>query len=417
MDKSKINLMIESIMEQMKDLATEINAPDVVEESNLPAALREGGLIPLKLLGRYGNDDGFVIAKSKTTIEGQKSILVALKKSALYVLPSTNTVQLIELEGMTEWDQNVFQFGKNDDLQNTTDVEPYGITLIRCFINSYRGKHAIEINARDVTLESCTILDIYDSAGRDSQAVWIGNSSGQILIDGCTFEAASENLMVGGDTMKMVGIHPTGIVIKNSDFRKNFGWKGVVPVKNLLELKDGWGVTIQNSTFSNCWASGQAGECFMFTPKSGGQVDVTVVDCLVRNVASIVNITGKDNSTLANPTRTRVQFLGGDYRTDKTNMGGRGIFGVVTGGPEYIKIDGIYCRHTGSSFLDIDRGVIDRLDIQNSNFNYGSYGIRLAGNNNGDNIAGTVKELVIRNNSILGANEIFKKRFPENIWL
>ena len=214
-------------------------------------------------------------------------------------------------------------------------------------------------------------------------------------IERCYLEAASENILVGGDAMKIPDCRPTQITVRTCVFCKPLAWQGdaAIPVKNLLELKDGEDVLIEDCDFAQCWKSAQDGYCFMFTPSNGGSVSVVVRDCRVRDVGGIVNITGVD-TTGANQRRTRVAIDGGEYCTNKATMGGSGRFSLITGGPERVTVERAFIQHEGASFIDVgDSAPIDVLRIVGSTWNYGSYGLRIGGYNHGDNTLGQIGKL------------------------
>ena len=200
-------------------------------------------------------------------------------------------------------------------------------------------------------------------------------------------------------------------------FRKDMAWKGVYSVKNIFELKDGTDVIIQQCDLRNCWAGGQAGEAYMFTPSKGGQViNVRVINNTVENVSSICNITGLDASGI-NKTRSSVSFEGGTYKTNSAQMGGRGNFCLLDRGPEYLKVNDCDITTDGTTFIELTgTGKMDLLEVTNSRFNMGKYGIRIGGLNDGDNSKGMIGTIRIEGNTITGANSAFKNRYPNNTY-
>jgi hypothetical protein len=341
---------------------------------------------------------------------------------ALRVSVGINHIGIEALEGASNYD-SVIRVGKNDTNQTTVDQAPDDVKIEGVRVATHRGKRGIEINAANVTVKDCDIRDVYSSAKQDSQAIAILNAPGPVLISGGYFEAASENIMVGGDKMKIPNCRPTGITIEDAVFTKPIAWKGnsSIPTKNLLELKDGHNVTIRRCTLTNSWASGQDGYGFMFTPKNGGSLrNLVVENCTMSEVGAIVNITGHDFTAdnASSLPRTTAEMRGGSYRTNKTVMGGPGRFCLITEGPESVVFRGMTIEHEGSSFVDYaDKASCDILHILDCTWNYGSYGIRIGGANHGDNAAGVIKDLVITGNTIRGAHSQFKSRYPDNIYI
>ena len=99
-------------------------------------------------------------------------------------------------------------------------------------------------------------------------------------------------------------------------------------------------------------------------------------------------------------------------------MGGRGDFALIGRGPEYLDVFGCDILIDGTTLIYVgDDKVVDRIQVENCRFNTGKYGININGEMDGKNTKGIVKSLIVRNNTILGANSAFKKNFPENIYL
>lgn len=315
----------------------------------------------------------------------------------------------------------MIRLGLNTSAQNTVALAPANLVVHDFTCPTYRGKRVIEVNSRNTVLEKIDIRDVYSPVKQDSQAIAILNSPGNITVEDFHLEAASENLMVGGDTMKIPGVRPTNIIVRYGVLTKPLEWKTntAIPVKNLLELKDGNDVLIQEVEAYNCWASAQDGYCFMFTPSQGGSVrNVKVVECSVRNVSGIVNITGTDASGI-NKDRTQIVFQGGDYVTNKAAMGGRGIFALMTRGPECLEVYDANIKIDGTTFITVgDRTTVDRIIVKRCTFNTGTkYEISIGGLHNGNNSQGIVKQLIIEENVISGASKLFKANFPNNIYV
>jgi hypothetical protein len=419
---------IDALTQAIRDeLIVDPVPPEPVEEfvvtdpSDLQAALTAGGPVALAsgLTAHHGS--GYSFDTSATALRGQGDNCVGGDTNpALRVACGVQDVTIQTLAVLATAYDSVVRIGKNDSAQVTVEAAPRGVQI--CGVTSYghRGKRAFEINAADVALVDCDVRDCYAPNNQDSQAIWIGNAPGPVLVDGGWFEAASECLMVGGDAMKIPDCRPTGITIRNATFTKRLEWQAAgVPVKNLLELKDGHDVLIDNCDLSNCWKSAQDGYGFMFTPTRGGSLrNVVVRNCRVSNVGGIVNITGYDDDADTPPPRTQVAIYGGDYRTNKAAMGGSGRFMLIGRGPESVIVEAAIIRHDGNALIDVcDDKPVDLLRVVDCDWNYGDYGIRIGGSNHGDNAAGQVRELVITGNTISGAHSTFRDRYPDNTYV
>jgi len=392
----------------------------VTDAADLQVALSAGGTVLLAPELTCACPDGYHCDAPTTTLMGQSLNTVSGDTApALEVPVDVDGIEIGALAIVATAYGSALRIGRNDDKQTTVDQAPRGITLRGVSSMGHRGKRAFEINGADVTLVDCDVRDCYDPDNQDSQAIWIGNAPGPVVVEGGYFEAASECLMVGGDAMKIPGCRPTGITIRNAMFAKPMAWRTAgIPVKNLLELKDGHDVLIENCTLAQCWQSAQDGYAFMFTPTRGGSVrNVVVQNCHVQDVGGIVNITGVDADDRSLP-RTQVAIVGGEYHTNKAEFGGSGRFCLIGRGPESFIVEDALIRHDGSSFIDVgDDDPVDLLRVVNCDWNYGSYGIRIGGANHGDNASGQIRELVITGNTISGAHSQFRDRYPDNTYV
>lgn len=321
----------------------------------------------------------------------------------------------------------MIRLGLNTTAQNTPALVPANIYIDDFSCPEFRGKRVIEVNSRNTLLENIDIRDVYSPVKQDSQAIAVLNSTGNITLQDFWLEAASENFMVGGDTMKIPNTRPTNIIVRRGTLTKPIEWKDLrnpdgsvpVPVKNLLELKDGHNVLIEEVEAYNSWKSGQDGYCFMFTPSNGASLrNIRVVNCNVHDVGGIVNITGNDASGI-NKERTQITFQGGTYTTDKATMGGRGWFALMTRGPEYLEVYDAQIQIDGTTFINVgDKAPVDRIVVRRCYFNTGGrYEITIGGYHNGNNLLGIVKQLIIEDNIISQASRTFKTNFPNNTYV
>jgi len=405
-----------------------IHPPDEVlvpAGGDLQAAMDEGGDIRLAEGANFTTLTGYTFNTPQTAVRGDGNTISSDQSGAAgFRMPVG--ARGCTLEGMTvkaPKNEVAVQIGKNDSDQTTVEQAPTEVTVTRITVAGHRGKRAIECNGKGVLFTDCDIRDVYDPEKADSQALWIGNSPGDVTIRGGYFEAASENIMVGGDKMKIPNCRPTNILIEDAAFTKPLAWKGnsAIPVKNLIELKDGHNVIIRRCILTNSWPSAQDGYGFMFTPKNGGSLrNVLVEGCEMSEVGAIINITGHDFTAdnASSLPRTQVEMRSGTYRTNKAALGGPGRFCLITEGPERVVFDGLVIEHEGSSFVDLaDKESCDILHIFDCEWNYGSYGVRIGGYNHGDNGLGIIKDLKIEGNTITGAHSHFRERYPDNTYV
>lgn len=415
---------IDSLTEAIRlEVGSAPEPPDVgvvvSEGGDLQGALDAGGPIELTVNARFDHPGGFLATHPETSLTGRGDNTLTGDTAPAFRVPTGIDEVAVATLAVASNFSAALQIGRNDAEQVTLDQVPELITL-RAVVSAYhRGKRAFEVNGHGVLLTDCEVHDCYAESGQDSQAVWIGNSPGAVEVSGGYFEGASETLMVGGDTMKIPDCRPTGITLRGGTYTKALAWKDAgVAVKNIIELKDGLDVLIDDCDLSYCWKSGQDGYAFMFTPSNGGAVSVTVRNCCVTEVGGIVNITGTD-ATGVNATRTQVTISGGEYRTNKLAMGGSGRFCLATRGPEFLIVEDAVIAHEGNALMDLadDKAPIDLLRIVGCTWNYGSYGIRIGGASHGDNAQGIIGSVVVTGNTISGAHSSFRSRYPDNTYV
>jgi Right handed beta helix region len=409
------------------EVTTEPEPPEPPDEGtivaagdDLQAALDQGGHLSLAAGATFAQAGAYVVRQSGTQLTGLGDNVLAPTSDHALDIPVDVDDLVFEQFTFSSRANEAVQMGVNGTSQNTVDLAPRGITCRALTSIGHRGKRAFDVNAAHVSFIDCEVRDCWSPDGVDSQAICLLNGPGPLLIERGYFEAASENVMVGGDTMKIPDCRPTGITIRDATFTKPLAWQtaGTPKVKNLIELKDGNDVLIENCDLSNSWSSAQDGFGFMFTPSNGGSnLNVVVRNCRMTNVAGIVNIVGTDKSGL-NPHRSQITFEGGFYQTNKLANGGRGCFALIGESPEWVIADGCTFVVDGTSFLEIyDKQPVDLLKIVNCTWNYPKYGIRIGGYNHGEDFYGVCGSIVIEGCTISGAASAFKSRYPHNTYV
>ena len=417
----QIDTLVEQIRQEVETAEPAIEWETVEAGADLQAALNIGGAYQLAAGADFGTSGGYAFVTDNTRLRGLgNNTLVGSRGPALRCGLEFQAAMVEDLTlGTTEYDDSIVRLGLNTLDQSDILKVPRNFRFTRVSVPMYRGKRAFQINAADVIIEDCDIRDVYAPSKQDSQAIWVGNSPGNIVVRNCHLEAAGENMMVGGDKMKIPNCRPTNILVENCFFTKPIEWKGntAIPVKNLFELKDGHNVTLRLCELWNCWSSGQIGHAIVLTPTAGASLlGISVEDCHVHDVGGIFNITGlEQHGNYPNEPRTQLHVKGGRYKTNKAVMGGRGTFAQIGCSPDYLIVEDADIEIDGTSFILIwDAKPIDTLHILNSSWNYGSYGVMINGRAHGDNSLGQIKDFKIEGCTIQGAHSAFKTRFPNN---
>lgn len=171
------------------------------------------------------------------------------------------------------------------------------------------GRRGFSLHGSNITLFDCNVFGFW-YVGRDAQAVWINNGAGPYIVDSCYLEGSGENLMVGGDRLR-IGQNPADILITNNVFHKPQSWRNKRgSVKNLLEFKAGERITVTNNNFDGCWVDAQGGSAIVITPRNqyGDNPFVRVNEVSIRNNVIKncpdgfgVNILGSDDLQVSQP--------------------------------------------------------------------------------------------------------------------
>lgn len=429
--------------EKAKALLSETGTGIVVVPAggNLQAALDDGGAIEVE-----GAHDGtFIVQKPGTRVVGRAgATLHGPSGSALIVPPGAFDIQVSAFGCTCNTDQAVVRLGANDTTQMRPEQEPHSLTLRGVRIPTHRGKRGFEINARAVLLEDCDVRDLWDPALRDSQAIAVLNSSGGVTVRGGHFEAGSEVILAGGDTMKMAGVVMADLLFEDVELFRPLSWRtdGVKrTVKNLFELKSGKGVTLRRGKLSGSWVDGQTGHAIVLTPTHEGQVtDILIEDCSITNVSNGLQILGRAYRYYT-PSRLSLVFQRNRLTTNSVELGGRGWLCESGGEPEALVFRQNQVTLTGTTLFSYQFGTVKEadgstrqgkplgvLEMTENTATCPKYGITLDGFkadgnvtayvNGGPNKEGfvSVEHLEVFDNTFTGgqANAVMKRNFPEN---
>jgi hypothetical protein len=267
--------------------------------------------------------------------------------------------------------------------------------------------------------------------------------TGPVLIDHNDLSAGSENILVGGDTMKIPGVYPTGITITNNHIWRPLSWQtdGINRgVKNLIELKTGRNVLIKGNVLDGCWKQAQDGYAIVITPRQGGDIhDVLIEDNTADHVGAGFNILGRDDGTGSLiPTPAPISNL--VVRRFKLNASakvylGRGILALITGTPHDVTFDDITGVYDGNSVIQMESQKILNPDgtlagykkmaslvITNSRLTTGVYGFFLTGQTGGANWTMFLDSFVVTGNTFVdptssGARSSMHNVLPNNTYV
>jgi hypothetical protein len=263
---------ISTLLQQLKQSLAPAppTSPIVDTADKLTAALKVGGNILLAPGTYTGN---FVITKPTVlTGAGQATTMLVPKDKlsptlAGYVGADDVVVQELTVQNGAP-DRDTVVLGTLD--AKTAAEQPHRVRLVHIAVTAVGGGHrGVSLNGTDMTVDRCTITG-FTEKGRDSQAILIVNGPGPYTITNNVLEASGENLLVGGADPGIPGVVPSDITIRGNTIRKPATYRTTGTVKNLLELKTGVRVLIENNVFDGNWADGQSGNAIVFTTRNQG---------------------------------------------------------------------------------------------------------------------------------------------------
>ena len=426
---------LEALAEVSAALVAEPATVIVRAGENLQAALDRGGALALDAGAEW---EGTFALNSDTVLIGNGARIRGTTGPALVVPPGRERIAVsgLALRGS----HTVMAIGVNTIGQARLEDVPDDVTLTNVHIPTHRGVRGFAIHGSHVRLIGCSVRDCYDPGEQDSQGVYIENTNGPVLIQGGSYSAGSEIILLGGDTTRIPNVRPV-VLVDGVTAHRPLSEKtdGVYrKVKNCIEAKNG-DLTVRKSVIDGCWAgSGQQGEAFVFTPDldggrripmvQSGQVTALVEDCTVANCGSLTNLRGRSYNSYT-PAALTVTFRRVTAVLSRVQFGGRGQLATIGGEPDLVVFDNCDVQQDGSSLLYYDPGtVIDpqtklsrlagkigRLAMTGCRSTLpAEYGIMLGGYTNAREWQRSVGELVVTGNVFVGPSSAMRAQLPEN---
>jgi len=397
---------------------------DVRAGDDLQKALDGGGVIELAA-GAAFEASRFTVSKSGTEIRGHGATLKGTSGPGLYIPPSVSGVTVNDVTVVSAGDQAVVQCGDNGPTQTAAAQQPAGIVFEKVTIPQHRGKRGFEINCAARLIDS-RALDIYSPAALDSQAIAVLNSCGPVSVVRGEYVAASENILVGGDTLKIADC-PEGVVadltFDGLTISKPESWRsdGVRRAnKNLFELKAGKRVTLKDSTLSGSWKDGQDGWAILITPRNGAYVEQVLIDGItVERVGGGVQFLGRNSGTATPKPTSGVVIRNSKFTISKAENGGRGVLALYVGGMLDSTWDNVTATFDGTAIVQADSKVPQGpFVMRNSRMNTGKLAVQAPGANFGsraaDKYADRALTTVFEGNTFTGAPKMFRTLYPKN---
>lgn len=188
--------------------------------------------------------------------------------------------------------------GSNDETD--MDAQPSRVALNWVHVVVEDGqqlKRGIAWHGRDGIIRQTTVIGV-NLTRTETQALWVNNTPGGLLVEDSHLEAASINVLVGGAPQQAAGVVPSDLTFRRTTLSKRAAWKTAdVAVKNLFELKAGRRIVVEECDLDGSWTHGQDGYGVLFTAKDQNRTspwvcieDVDFRRNRVRNVGSGVKL-------------------------------------------------------------------------------------------------------------------------------
>jgi hypothetical protein len=294
-------------------------------------------------------------------------------------------LQLLEFQANVGGAGDIIALGDGSGAQHSARQIAHDLVIDRCYIHGDPGlgqKRGVALNSASTTVTGSYIADI-KAVGQDSQAIAGWNGPGPFTITNNYLEAAGENIMFGGADPSVPGLVPSDITIADNQVAKQTAWRSQSwQVKNLLELKNARGVTIEGNTFDYNWQAAQSGFAILFTVRNQDgacpwcQVErVRFQHNTVRHSAGGISILGVDDIHPSLQTRSIIVSNNLFADIDSQNWGGNGYFLQILGGPRDVTIDhNTVIQEHASGILSVE-GVVLEFVFTNNLIRQNAYGI------------------------------------------
>lgn len=235
---------------------------------------------------------GPLLPKLESNVKGQPAILATNGAHHFRFIG-------IEFGPNIDGRDSIIQLGTGDE----TRVEdlPQHIEFDRVYIHGSPidgQRRGIAANGKFVKIANSYISDI-KREGDESQAIAAWATDGPIDIENNYLEAAGENVLFGGagSALKLV---PTDCSVVDNHLSKPLEWRDAKwVVKNLLEIKNGRRIKIENNLLTNNWGMAQDGMAVLFTTRAdNGNAtiieDIDFIGNIVRGSGGGINIYGSE---------------------------------------------------------------------------------------------------------------------------
>lgn len=282
------------------------------------------------------------------------------------------------------WGYHLVELGEHDN-QTTLESVPHHFEFDRVIIRTRDAQtmvhRGITMNSAHASVKRSHISDI-KWPGTETQCLGGWNGPGPFVIEDCYLEAASINVLFGGNVTRIPNLVPSDILIRGNTLCKRLEWQGRgYVIKNLFELKNARRVQFVDNDCQYSWPDGQTGWAVILNTAGHDSAQAVIDDVeIVRNqfsdTSNGINLRGMELDDLV----TRMHRINIHDNT-LDNMGafnGEGKVFQVLYGTEDVTIDHNTVRGRVSSALILDRlgeARHVRLKFINNLMSHGKYGV------------------------------------------
>jgi hypothetical protein len=291
----------------------------------------------------------------------------------------------------------------------------------------YGAKRGILGNGHDITLMYSDVRTIFRN-GQDTSGFGCYNCGKTYRINHNWIEAGTEVILFGGAASPAHTV-AEDIIIEDNVLTRPLAWKALAGptynVKNILELKEGIGVTVRRNYLEYNWPPSQPGYAVLITAKDSKKIDrVLFEDNVVKSTAGAMNMLGWDYATKLLAPTSNVTVRNNLFVVSKKDYGGTGYFLLIGSAPRNILFDHNTIIHDGTTLVNAytgtyiggdgkthTDGTIDGFVWTNNLSLNGQYGFNSYGSMNGAGLLAAFPGIVMHDNVLAGYTG---KSYPAN---
>ena len=266
--------------------------------------------------------------------------------------------------------------------ETSPDAEPADIVVDRSYVHGHDTgdfRRGVAMNGVRLAVIDSYLANFHYGGG-DSQAIAGWNGPGPFKIVNNDLEAASENIMFGGEDPAIPDLVPSDIEVRGNLSTKPPTWREArIPVKNAFELKNARRVLVDGNTFEHVWVSAQDGTAILLKSvdqngRCPGCVTeyVTFRDNIVRGAANGLTVNAAETGGAGLPLPRKANHIRIDnvlFEDLGPAWGGPGKLLRIMGGASNVSVTHVTSRSNPAGILaakgdsDVNPGLTFKFNI------------------------------------------------------